>query len=447
MGMDRLENRSRRLSDGLAISNGAAVPERLTDEEQAWAVHVGRRLRAEFSALIAAMPAHERTAPGLERVLGTNRAVAYRVIAALSAEDDLEVLTRVPGVEGLRMCAASARQKLGTSVEAVLAGAESAIDDFKSLIRSSGGSHARLMARIRATRDSVSSRKVAAPPGRREDVRRAMHDVVQVLSGRSVLARMSVSIIRPAPDAPTQLEYIHARAYIGYRAVSGGLPLVLASWVTTQANSSGRMPGMDYRSLDGTPLEGRETNGLLENFCSSPLPIVAARDTTGRLIQVLDQSQTEPGASMDVALAYRLPHVGPVPSLDDPPIYLEATNVTVPAEHMVTDLYVHRSLSTGCTPSVNLYLGRGTGSCDLIDRWHEQIDGAPVLGLLGAGIRNAHTAGWDRHAELTRYVFSQLGWEANDFIGYRCEERWPLWNCDYVMTLDYRPPAEAPPAS
>jgi hypothetical protein len=224
------------------------------------------------------------------------------------------------------------------------------------------------------------------------------------------------------------------------------LPLVLASWVTTVDNTSGRMPGMDYCSLDGTPLEGREATGLLENFCSSPLPIVASRDTTGRLMQVLDQSQAEPGASMDAVLAYRLPHVSKLPSLEDPPIYLEAVNMTVPAEHLVSDLYVHRSLTAGCTPSLNLYLGRGTGGCDLIDRWHEQIDGAPVLGLLGPGIKNAHAAAWERHAELTRHVFSQLGWDPNEFVGYRCEERWPLWNCDYVMALDYRPIPPTPEA-
>lgn len=435
--MDRFE-KGRRLSEGFAPAAAPAGHERLTEDERAWATQIGRRLRAEFSALIGALPAHERTGPGLERLLGINRAVAYRITSAVGAEDELEVLTRVPGVEGLRMCTASAREKLGGSAEAVLAGAESAIDDFRALIRASSGSHARLVARIRLTRDGIADQSVSIPPGRREDVRKAMFNVVHALSGRGLVARTSISVLRPNPENPRQAEYVHARAYIGYRAVSGGLPLVLASWVTTQQNTSGRMPGMDYRSLDNTHLEGREAGGLLESFCSAPLPLVATRDTTGRLIQVLDHARAQTGAPMNAVLAYRLPDAGPLPSLDDPPVFLDATNLNVPAERMVSDLYVHRSINAGATPSVNLYLGRGTGGCDVIDRWHEQIEGGPVLGLLGTGLKNAHSPAWERHAELTRFVFAQLGWDAQEYIGYRCEESWPLWNCDYVMTLDYR---------
>lgn len=345
------------------------------------------------------------------------------------------MLTRVPGVEGLRMCVASARQKLGAPLESVLVGAESAIDDFQALIRTGGGSHARLVARIRATADGLTNKKVVTPPGRREDVRRAMHDVVQALSGRSAVARMSVSIIRPCKDDPTKHEYVHARAYIGYVAASGGLPLVVASWVT---GSGAQSPGVDYQNLEGVPLDEREFTGLLEDFCTMPVPIVTSRDTTGKLVQVMDQARAKPGEAMDAVIAYRLPRVAPLPSLDDPPIYLEVTTMTVPAQRMVSDLYVHRSMAVGCTPSVSLYLGRGSGGCDLIDRWHEQIDGSPVLGLLGNGLKNAHSSGWERHAELTRHVFAKLGWDPQEYVGYRCDETWPLWNCDYVVALDYR---------
>ncbi|MBX3362778.1 MAG: hypothetical protein KF705_15250 [Phycisphaeraceae bacterium] len=411
---------------------------RLTDKEQAWAANVGRRLQAEFSALVSALPAHERTGPGLERLLGVHRAIAYRVISALAATDDIEVLNRIPGVEGLRKCVVGARGKLGADSEAVLAGAASAIEDFQELIRAGGGSHARLVARIGATKGNLAKGHVAAPPGRREDVRRAMHEAVQVLAGRSVVARTSVSIIRPRPDSPGELEYVHARAHIGFRAVAGGLPLVLSSWVTQQDNVSGRLPGLEYCDLKGSLLEGRGTTGLLDAFCSSPLPIVTSRDTTGRLIQVLDHLHAEPGASMDAVMAYRLPRVGPIPQHDDPPVFLQSTNLSVPAERLVADLYVHRSLSSGCTPSLHLYLGRGTGGCDLIDRWHEQIDGAPLLSLLGTGLGNAHSDAWERHAEMTRHVFDQLGWDPREYVGFRGDETWPLWNCDYVTALDYR---------
>lgn len=419
-----------------SIAAAAVTP--LTDDEQAWAARVGRRLRAEFNTLLGTLPSHERTGAGLERVLGMNRAVAYRLLAALGASDDLETLMRLPGVEGLRTCTVAARRIAGADAEAIVSAADSAIDDFQELIRAVGGSHARLCARIRAPLAGAAPAGKSMPPGRREDVRRALHESIKTLSGRSVAARMSVSIIRPSAENPRECEYVHARAYIGFRAVSGGLPLVLASWVTVPDNNTGRMPGLDYCDLSGMPLEGRETTGLLEEFCSSPLPIVASRDTTGRLVQVLDHLRAAPGTSMDAVIAYRLPNVGPIPSLNDPPVFLESTNLTVPAEHLVADLYVHRDLAQGAMPSLSVFLGRGTGGCDIIDRWHEQVDGAPVLGLLGTGLGNSYSGAWDRHGELTRRLFDELGWDPVEFVGYRNEERWPLWNCDYIMALDYR---------
>lgn len=410
----------------------------MSEQEAAWAAKVGRRLRAELTGLISALPAHERTGPGLERVLGINRAVAYRLIAAASEEGDLELLTRAPGVEGIKMFAASSREKIGSPVLGLLAGVEAAIADFQALIRSSGGSHARLIARVRATTDSLSGKKVNTPPGRREDVRRAMHDVIRALSGRKIVARMSVSVVRPNPDMPGQIEYAHARAFVGYQAISGGLPLVLGSWATRPGNDNRSLPVTEYQTLHGTPLNELDGGGLIAEFCTSPLPIVTTRDTTGNLVQVIDQSRSQPGTPIDATTAYRLPTVGPLPVNDNPPIFLEVTSLTVPAERMVADLYVHHSIAGDCTPSVNLYLGRGSGGCDVIDRWHEQIDGAPVVGLLGRGLRNAHSSGWDLHANLSSRVFEILGWNANEFVGFRCDEAWPLWNCDYVMTLDYR---------
>lgn len=419
----------------------------LTDDERAWAAGVGRRLRAEFAALVAALPVHERTAAGLERVLGTTRAVAHRLLAALATADDLEVLTRLPGVEGLRKTADAARRRLGRPVKSILAGCDSALAEFEQLIRRTGGSHAKLIARLRAAPaiDVAAVPDDAAPPGRREPVRRAMHAVIKSLCGRSVDTRTTISIVRPRPDNPREAEYVHTRAFIGYRAAQGAQPLVISSWITSEDES--RKMDVQYRDLAGAAIEGREVSGLIEPFCTSPLPLVASRDTSGRLIQIIDRSGVRPDAPINAVMSYRLPSVGPVPALLDPPIFLEAVNVTSPTENLVADFYFHRSMLAGCTPALNLYLGRGTGGCDLLDRWHEQISGAPVLGLLGPGLGSAHASAWPRHAELTRHVFDALAWDPSEFVGFRCEERWPLWQCDYVISLDYRAvPADSPAA-
>jgi hypothetical protein len=66
------------------------------------------------------------------------------------------------------------------------------------------------------------------------------------------------------------------------------------------------------------------------------------------------------------------------------------------------------------------------------------VEGPPILKLLGPGLANATTPLAPRLHELTEHVFARLGWNAAEFLGYRCEEQFPLWGCGYVMAFDYR---------
>jgi hypothetical protein len=260
--------------------------------------------------------------------------------------------------------------------------------------------------------------------------------------GRRIEARCGLSILRPSPARPTELEYAHVRFFSGHEASADATPLVVASSIVSVEGGEQAMSG--FCSLDGVPLGSSAQNAILAPFSSDPLPLVTARDLSGRLVHLIDPKVEERRRGLDIALGYLLPSLCAIPSCQEVPVLLEALHMREPSAAMVFDVYLHSSLTVGCRPSAEVFVGRGSGLCDIIDRWYDQVDGSPVLTLLGPGLGNAPTPLVPRLSELTEHVFGRLGWNAAEFVGYRCEEVFPLWGCDYVMAFDYRREAAVP---
>lgn len=413
----------------------------LTDDERSQAAQVGRRLRSELGAVILQLPPTFQTASGLEKVLGIHRAVSHRFFTAVRAtEDDLALLARLPGVEGLRQCLVAAKEKLPSAPATVISSAEAAIESYAELIAALGGSQARLISRLQAIATPNGSGSSGVPRGRREDLRQTLFETISELYGFRIACRSRVTILRENPDRPNELEYVHARVAVGYR--SPGLvkmPLIQPVWFTSMVGFDGKPVEVRYCSLDNVPFNAAPAEGLLEEFCSKPLPLLSASDVEGRLVQVIDPrgvaEENNGNGSFDVAIAYRISTLGILPSLQKPPIHDEVILIREPVERMVADVYLHRSLTRGCTPSLSLLMGRGGGA--IPDRWYDRVEGAPLLSLLGRGLGNVHSPTWPRHGDFIRHVFHRLGWDPGDFVGYRCEESYPVWGAEYVMSFDY----------
>jgi len=65
----------------------------------------------------------------------------------------------------------------------------------------------------------------------------------------------------------------------------------------------------------------------------------------------------------------------------------------------------------------------------------------PRLELLGYGLDRMHTASYPRQRELATFLFDHLGWDPNDFVGFRCELPHPIWRAGYCMSFEYIPGA------
>ena len=56
---------------------------------------------------------------------------------------------------------------------------------------------------------------------------------------------------------------------------------------------------------------------------------------------------------------------------------------------------------------------------------------------LGRGLERAATDAWSRYGELMRSAFERLGWNADDFVGFRAEVAYPMWGAAYFAVFDY----------
>ena len=70
------------------------------------------------------------------------------------------------------------------------------------------------------------------------------------------------------------------------------------------------------------------------------------------------------------------------------------------------------------------------------ERWTIRLPHQPKLQLLGRGLSAAASDLYPRHAELSRSFFDHIGWNAAEFIGFRCELRFPIWRAGYCMSFE-----------
>src|SRR5690606_1853906 len=98
--------------------------------------------------------------------------------------------------------------------------------------------------------------------------------------------------------------------------------------------------------------------------------------------------------------------------------------------------YVHVDLERRFRPAVDALLWYPNLTIPGGDRWISRFPGRTKLQLLGRGLDGASTPYWERHAELTRYLFERLRWNTNEFVGFRCELAYPGWRAGYCMSFE-----------
>lgn len=427
-------------------SSAANAVEPLTSEELAWADRVSRRLYSEIAALISNLPPDVRNASGLARHLGIDRTTCQRAVFVVSRPyPGPELLTRLPGIKALQSLVAAARSARPPADEALTGSLDAAIEQFRELIASLGGSQSRLARRL----DQAVGRGAAAPapsrePGDRQRARMRLFEVAAELTGRYSQCWVAVYVYRPVPGDPKMLELTVAHGLVGHVARPDAVPLTFHNFTTRMEEGDTPPPGR-FVSLSNEPVKGRTPESVLPEFTSDPPPVVSSKQPNEYLVQSIDESAATIGRPVDLMLAMRTKL--PNPALEQPPLEEAWALINFPARHMLFDIYLHRDLARSCIPSLDLHLWRPDFAQNKGDRWQTRFADSPTLQLLGPGIRSTPTPEYPRLGELTRHLFGRAELNAGEFVGFRCDVAYPLWRTGYCVSFDFtRADAQETPA-
>lgn len=400
----------------------------LADAEWAEAEKVAGRLATELKRVVEALPEHARHASGMARHLGVLRATCQRVVQAVGEGGGAgAMLTRLPGVEGLRLFVDGLR---AANVEnADVESALSAIESFERLITMTGGSQAKLNERLEMTGVPASVREGGL--GSLEDRESLFWSAARV-TGRRCRAAISIYAFRPGQDDPMTLERALAKGLIGSMTVPGGMPSVLSSGNTLATGKEASETTLDRR----VEMRGRTPEAILPEFTTDPLPMVTSRGRQGTLFQVIDERANEHGEPVDVVTALRAS--APMYDADTGKPSLDSvwSLVSCPSESLILDVYLHEEMERRFRPTIDALLWNASLDVSEDERWVMRLPHQPRLHLLGRGLGGSASELYPRQSQLTKRFFDHIGWEGERFIGFRCELRFPVWRGGYCMSFE-----------
>jgi hypothetical protein len=349
------------------------------------------------------------------------------VAAAEAGAADASLLTRTPGVQGLRQLV-DALAQAGVAAGPV-ADAQAAIEQFAELLKSVGGSQSRLARRLELT---AASSEPATDEGTRRRHRENLFEAALGVTGRFSETSVAVFMYRPVPGEPGRMESVVLSGLIGHSARPDAVPLILQ----TESRESGSSKRREFRTLDEAPARGRTPSAVLEEFSSRPLPLVTSSGPDGLLVQSIDPAVAAK-TPVDVVIARRAGGSSPHPATEQPPVHEIWTLQHFPARHLIVDVLLHRDLATCSIPSAELHLVRPGFEEQVGHRWMTRFPESPRLEVLGAGLRGAKESRWPRQRELLLHALERVGWPADEMVGYRLEEPFPVWRAGYLVRLDF----------
>jgi hypothetical protein len=428
---------------------GQVGREPLTAQEWARADRVARRLHAEISAFLTALPATARNASGLARHLGVDRTTCQRAVHAVSHPyRGPDLFARLPGVRGLARLVEAAGALRPIPDRGALDALDAAVDRYQELITELGGSLTRLTRRLEisapggvggALRTGRSTAESAALSARMR-----LFEAATELTGRSSACWVAVYAYRPSPTDPDTVEVFRANGLVGHVARADAMPLVVHNF-TRPADGGPGSGGGPFDTLENAEVSVRGGTVVMPAFTSSPPPLVTARQPDEFLVQSIDERAPTRGRPVDLMLAARstIPH----PLRQSPPLEEVWALVNFPCRHLLFDVYLHKDLARASLPSLDAHLWGPDFAQHAGERWSTRFAEAPPLQLLGTGLRGAAPAAWPRMPDLTRHLFERVGLEPDEYVGHRCDVEYPLWRAGYCVSFDFTRPEEGDGAS
>lgn len=385
----------------------------LSAEQRAGIERALRRLHEAMRGFWLAWPIAERNPTTVARALGVDRTLCQRVSAVSQAGFvPASMLEGMPGPRALRVLVEAARQTSCPVPDEKLAALAAAVDRLDEAIQETAGSLSKLKRRFAQTH-------AEAPP--------ALHDApaqetlflgASAVTGRFSEATASVGLYDRRGVGDGELRHVRASGNHGIVAEPHAVPMVLEAFEGEA--------GLDDDGWQRTPLL---LPGLTSAACR-PVQLNRSPGFAGNAIEI--ERRAEP-SSVYIYTAFPVPD----PATLEEPVEESWFMLYSPTRALIFDLYLHESIARRCLLSLDVHLWQTSFALHPHGRWHTRMPQAPAIVQLGRGLARAGTPLHPKHAELTAEVFRRADADPAEYVGFRCEERFPVWRAGYRFELDF----------
>ncbi|MEM1185553.1 MAG: hypothetical protein AAGI53_11225 [Planctomycetota bacterium] len=367
---------------------------------------------------MGSLPVKAQTASGLSRFLDLERTTCQRLVSGISeSATQVRLVAQLPGAQGLRMVANSIRAQ-GADTTSALA----SIEDYDAVVTRLAGSQSKLIRRINAP--GASAEPQVTPD---QNATRVLFESAAAFTGRSSDLWVAAHVFTPTERAD-RVRQGRVHGLLGHRSARNAVPLTVHVFAT---NDPTHEDGIGFQ-----PVRAERDDGVLEEFSTSPAPIVRSKTPGVSVVQSIDR---DPDAPLDdpIDVMFALDGQTAHPAVLDRRCEEVWSLVNFPVRRMLFDVYLHRELARTCIAELDHHLWRPDFESEDGERWQTRFPSNPGLQMLPRGKEGVATDAWDRYPDLLSVLFEHHEAEADDYVGFRCDVAFPVWRTGYRINLDF----------
>lgn len=367
------------------------------------------KLCRAIERLIAALPVPIRRAGDLQKELGLDRALAWRLFQISSVADAITAGPLVPRPAPMAKALKAAAEH-GASAEAVRT-AEEAVTAFERFVKDCAGDRRTFDAMMLGLRQDSSTIPIKD--------RRAAFRANCSIFGLQAAASYSSMIIHPSDGSSDRFDHLTISGIVDLQRIRADAQLSGTGWTAVDGaiiSEAGEPVRLAASSTHDTK--------LLEAFCSAPLP----RTVTAEIAPGVQETAFElNGVGQPSSVSYFVRTLKRSCGIRLTESCWEILSIArVPVAARVMDFFVPEGWSTpstlGCAVFANLR------SPNRVYQRHEsdQLPMSENCVHLGEDIERLKTPLIPRCPELIGHILEDAGWNKTRFDIYRCMSEYPI---------------------
>lgn len=348
----------------------------------------------------------------VSRTLGLDKNLTWKLARVIGTDNTGEALHHLPGANAIKILL-KAMDKAGAN-DGVRERVRRAYDEIGRVVEVHVGD--------RSTLELVLDGLNQSGQERLEVSRKIAFRGNSGVWGVQAKAKVTLAILAPNAENPAVLDSAFLRGFVGFRRLRAEM-----SWpLSVNRNWMGEGEPSVPRGSPLVPEDVEHGLPILQAFTTDQRPDFERKQTRNGLYYMLPPGPVGNTAAFDCFFGeVTMADVPRYRTQDERTGEFTAT-ISVPIEHQLLDVLVHRDLAPGFHPEAFVYgdplggqaLGGATQSqCVLpIDESVRQLPGSPPITV---------TPIYPRYAELVDMAYRRVGWDPADFVGYRLVVKYP----------------------